>query len=339
MRTEINEIGEFGLIDRLTANFRPSQPSSILSIGDDAAVLDYGENFLLVSTDMLVEGVHFDLSYVPLVHLGYKAVTSSISDIAAMNGFPRQITIAIGLSNRFSVEAVEEIYKGVRKACESYNIDLIGGDTSSSRSGLILSVTAIGTVPKDMVAYRAGAKENDIVCVSGDLGGAYMGLQILEREKQVYLENKEMQPDLEAYDYVVSRQLRPEARTDIIHDLRERGLVPTSMIDISDGLASEILHLSHASSVGISIFSDNLPIANATLEATAEMNLNPITVALNGGEEYELLMTFKQSDYDKVKKLTELTPIGFVTNGKRNTLTTKGGEQVEIQAQGWVHYS
>jgi thiamine-monophosphate kinase len=336
-RTELKDLGEFGLIERIKAATKIVHPSTKMGIGDDAAVIDNGATYTLVSTDMLLEGIHFDLSYVPLKHLGYKAVTSNLSDIAAMNGFPKQITVNIGISNRFSLEAIDELYKGIHMACENYNVDLVGGDTSSSRGGLVISITAIGEVGKSEIAYRSGAKVNDVLCATGDLGAAYMGLQVLEREKQVFLEHKEMQPQLDDYDYIVSRQLKPEGRTDVIHELRDQKVVPTSMIDISDGLASEVLHLSKASGLGFNVFSDNLPIDHRTLSAVAEFNLNPLTIALNGGEDYELLMTISQADYEKVKGIPEITPIGFVTEEKENVLVTNAGERAELQAQGWVH--
>lgn len=336
-RTELKDLGEFGLIDRIKKATNIVHPSSVMGIGDDAAVIDAGATYMLVSTDMLLEGIHFDLSYAPLKHLGYKAVTSNISDIAAMNGFPKQITVSLGLSNRFSLEAIDELYEGIHMACKNYNVDLVGGDTSSSRGGLVISITAIGEVGKSQIAYRKGAKANDVLCSTGDLGAAYMGLQVLEREKQVFLENKEMQPELSDYDYIVGKQLKPEGRTDVIHELRDKGVVPTSMMDISDGLASEILHLSQNSKVGFNVFSDNLPIDNRTLSAVSEFKMNPLTVALNGGEDYELLMTISQADYEKVKGIPEITPIGFVTEKIENVLVTNAGERAQIQAQGWVH--
>ncbi|UBM58826.1 thiamine-phosphate kinase [Marinilongibacter aquaticus] len=336
-RTDLAELGEFGLIERIQKKVEYRQPSTVMGIGDDAAVIDSGTSFTLLSTDMLIEGIHFDLAYTPLRHLGYKSVAVNVSDIAAMNGLPTQITIGLGLSNRFSVEAVDEIYEGIYAACENYNVDLVGGDTCSSRSGLIISVTAYGTVDKDRVTYRKGAQDNDVLCTTGDLGAAYMGLQILEREKQVFLENPNMKPELEEHEYLVGRQLRPNGRTDIVHELREKGIVPTSMIDISDGLASEILHLSQHSEKGFTLFVDNLPIDNHTLMAANEFNLSPITPAINGGEDYELLMTIAQKDYDLVKSIPEITPIGFVTQEKNNILVTNSGEKVPLTAQGWKH--
>jgi thiamine-monophosphate kinase len=335
---DLNNLGEFGLIDKIAQEVTLYNKETIKGIGDDAAVLDLGNNFTLVSTDMLLEGVHFDLSYVPLKHLGYKAVAVNVSDIAAMNGIPKQITVSIGISSRFGYEAINALYEGINLACENYKIDLVGGDTSASRTGLTISITVVGEVVKDKIAYRSGAKTNDIVCVTGDLGAAYLGLQILEREKSVFLANPNMQPDLDKNEYVVGRQLRPDGRTDVIHEMNEKGLVPTSMIDISDGLASEILHLSKNSGKGFTIFVDNLPIDNQTLMAANEFNISPITVVMNGGEDYELLMTFSQSDYEKVKSIPEITPIGFVTDEPNNILVLNSGEKSQIVAQGWKHF-
>lgn len=338
-RTEISEIGgEFALIDRIAAATNTTLPETIKGIGDDAAVIDSGEFYTVVSTDMLLEGVHFDLSYVPLKHLGYKAVAVNVSDIAAMNAVPKQITVSIALSNRIPVEAIDELYDGIRSACEAYSIDLVGGDTTNSRSGLVISVTAIGTVAKDRVTYRSGAKPNDVLCVTGSLGAAYLGLQVLEREKQVFLADPNMQPQLDKHEYVVGKQLKPEARTDIIYDFIEGGIVPTSMIDISDGLASEVLHLCKASGVGIRVFEENVPVENPAMLTATEFNLNPITVALNGGEDYELLMTISQEDFEKVKNLSEITPIGFVTEEKGAFLVLNSGQLTPIKAQGWEHF-
>ncbi len=336
-RTELNALGEFGLIDRIKSKFTTQNPETITGIGDDAAVIDLGDKYMLISTDMLLEGVHFDLAYAPLRHLGYKAVAVNVSDIAAMNGIAKQITVSIGLSNRISVEAVDEIYEGIRFACEDYKVDLIGGDTSSSRSGLVLSITVTGLVDKDKIAYRNGAKANDILCVTGDLGAAYFGLQILEREKQEYLANPSMQPDLEEKSYLVGKQLKPEARADIIHELAEAGIVPTSMIDISDGLASEIIHLSTQSGVGALIFEEKLPIEDITMLTASEFNISPITAALNGGEDYQLLFTVKQADFDKIKNISDITPIGYMTEDKTVELVLKSGAKASIKAQGWNH--
>ncbi|MDW7691568.1 thiamine-phosphate kinase [Flammeovirgaceae bacterium SG7u.111] len=340
-RTEIQNLGEFGLIDKLASKVEIRQKSTLKGIGDDAAVIAKDEKEVtLVSTDMLVEGVHFDLSYVPLKHLGFKAVSVNVSDIAAMNGVPKQITVSIALTNRFSVEAVEEIYEGIYAACEAFHVDLVGGDTTSSRSGLVISVTAMGTCPKEKVAYRSGAKKGDLVCVTGDLGGAYLGLQILEREKQVYLANPDAQPQLEKYDYIVGRQLKPEARMDVIHTLREQQLVPTSMIDISDGLASELMHLCKNSDVGVVVYENKIPFAEKTLEvASEEFKIPAVTCALNGGEDYELLFTVDQKDFDKVKNHPDITLIGYIQekeNGKK--LVTQSEQVMDIKAQGWEHF-
>jgi thiamine-monophosphate kinase len=334
-KVSLESLGEFGLINRIKNRTTKYQKSTVYGIGDDAAVIDNGKNYLLISTDLLVEGVHFDLTYTPLKHLGYKAIAINVSDIAAMNGIPTQVTVSIAISSRFGLEAIDELYEGINQACEEYNIDLVGGDTSSSRAGIMISVTAIGEVEKNKIAYRSGAKPNDIVCVTGDLGAAYMGLQVLEREKQEYLANPGMQPKIDEKSYLVGRQLKPEGRTDIIHDLRELNVVPTSMIDISDGLASEILHLSANSGYGISVFFDNIPVENKTLETATEFNLNPITSVMNGGEDYELLMTFSQKDFELIKGIPEISPIGFVTDQPESWLVLNSGEKTRIQAQGW----
>lgn len=331
----LENLGEFGLIKRIKGNTKIYNDSSIYGIGDDAAVIDTGEKFTLISTDILIEGIHFDLTYTPLKHLGYKAIAINISDIAAMNGIPKQITVSLAISSKFGLEAIDELYEGINMACEAYHVDLVGGDTSSSRSGLIISVTAIGEVEKDKIVYRKGAQPNDILCVTGDLGAAYMGLQVLEREKQEFLANQNMQPKIDDKSYLVGRQLKPEGRTDIIHDLREKGIKPSAMIDISDGLASEILHLSANSGYGMTMFFENVPIENLTLETAAEFNMNPITSVMNGGEDYELLMTFSQKDFELVKEITEITPIGFVTEEKDNWLVLNSGEKTKIIAQGW----
>lgn len=337
-RTELSTLGEFGLINRIAQNINKKyNPETVWGIGDDAAVIDVGDRYMLLSTDMLLEGIHFDLSYTPLRHLGYKAVAVNISDIAAMNGIPKQITVSIAMSNRFSVEAVDELYAGIRMACESYNVDLVGGDTTASRSGLVISITATGFVEKDKVVYRNGAKPNDILCVTGDIGAAYLGLQVLEREKQVYMADPQMQPELEEKQYLVERLLKPEARTDVIYELRELGVHPTSMIDISDGLASEIMHICKQSGVGVNIYEDKLPVEDLTFLTASELNLSPITAAMNGGEDYELLFTIKQSDFDKIKNSAYITPIGFMTESKNYELILKSGTRAEIQAQGWVH--
>lgn len=338
-RSEITQLGEFGLIDKISQGFNLQNKNSLRGIGDDAAVIDSGEDCVLLSTDMLLEGIHFDLSYMPLQHLGYKAVAVNVSDIAAMNGIPEQITVSIGISNRFSVEAVEMLYQGIRAACANYGVDLVGGDTTSSSSGLVISISIVGRAAKDKVVYRTGAQVNDIVCVTGDLGAAFMGLQVLEREKQVFLTNPEMQPDLEKYEYLVGRQLKPDARMDIIYELAELQIVPSAMIDISDGLASETLHLSRNSGVGIKLFEENIPIDNITFDTALEFNLDPIVCALNGGEDYELLFTIRQTDFEKVKKHPDIHFIGHVQEKeKQNVLISKQGTVVPLKAQGWDHF-
>lgn len=339
-RSEIAQLGEFGLIDRIASQFEVRNKSTQKAIGDDAAVIDTGtEEVLLVSTDMLLEGVHFNLSYVPLKHLGYKAVAVNVSDIAAMNGRPEQITIGLGLSNRFSLEAVDELYAGIKAACESYGVDLVGGDTSTSHAGLVLSITVLGKANRSQVAYRNGARPNDIICVTGDLGSAYLGLQVLEREREVFLANPDMQPDLERYEYLVGRQLKPEARMDVIHELRDLGVKPTAMIDISDGLASELLHISRQSNVGIRLFEDKVPIDSVAFETAVEFNMDPITCALNGGEDYELLFTISPHDYEKLKNHPDIHFIGH-THDKpaQNLMVTKQENVVPLQAQGWNHF-
>jgi thiamine-monophosphate kinase len=339
-RLEISQLGEFGLIERINRNFLPGLPSSLKGIGDDAAVIDAGSDCLLVSTDMLVEGVHFDLAYTPIHHLGYKAVAINVSDIAAMNGKAEQILVSIALSNRFSIEAIDALYQGIKTACENYKLDLVGGDTTSSVSGLVISITAIGRAKKEKITYRNGARPNDIICVTGDLGAAFVGLQILEREKQVYLANPEMQPSLEKYEYPIGRQLKPEARTDVVFDLEEAGVKPTSMIDISDGLASELLHISQQSKAGVRIYEDKVPIDHVSYETAIEFQLDPITCALNGGEDYELLFTISQADQEKIKNHPDIHMIGYVhERGNENILITKQGSAIPLRAQGWDHFS
>ena len=337
-RTELTALGEFGLIDHLSKHFPNKVDSTILGIGDDAAVIKLGSKYLAISTDMMVEGVHFDLTYTPLKHLGYKAVTSNLSDICAMNGLPKQITVSLAFSNRFSLEAIEELYEGIRLACEKYEIDLIGGDTSTSRSGLMISVTAIGEVSQKKITKRSGAKSGDLLVLSGDIGGAYMGLQILEREKRVFLEHKQMQPDLEPYDYIVGRQLKPEARLDVIKILDELDIVPTSMMDVSDGVASELHHLGKASGVGFEVYEDKIPLDQQTLDTALSFNLNPSIAALNGGEDYELLFTVDQKHYDKLKNHLDFSIIGHATESAgKYVLNTRAGNSFDIKAQGWNH--
>ncbi len=338
-RTNIDQLGEFGLIDRIMKPFSSRHPDTVLGVGDDAAIIQPGDEQLVITSDMLLEGIHFDLAYVPLEHLGYKAVAVNISDIAAMNAIPKQITVNLGLSNRFSVEAVEALYRGIGYACENYKVDLVGGDTTSSASGLVISVTAVGVAPSDLITRRSTVQESDIVCVTGDLGGAYLGLQILEREKQVYLDAPDQQPQLDKYSYVVRRQLRPEARMDLVHELRDVGVVPTAMIDVSDGLASELFHLSKQSNVGFRIFEENIPYDQQTYETAVEFQLSPITCALNGGEDYELLFTISQADYEKIKNQADIHSIGYAQKQELGLqLATKAGQLVDMQAQGWNHF-
>ena len=336
-RTELDSLGEFGLIKHLTEFVEIYNPSSLKGIGDDAAVIKYANDMqTVVSTDMLVEGVHFDLTYMPMKHLGYKAITVNLSDICAMNATPKQVTVSIAASNRFSVEALEELYAGILFACQKYKVDLIGGDTTSSTSGLVISVTAIGEAVKENIVYRNGAKEKDLLCVSGDLGGAYMGLQMLEREKSVFKDNPKIQPDLDGNDYILERQLKPEPRVDVIDLLKSLNVLPTSMIDVSDGLASEIIHLSTQSEVGCELYEEKIPIDPQTFDRAREFNLDPTVCALSGGEDYELLFTVPMSDYDKIKNVPDFTIIGHMTAKSSGVnLVTKSGSSHPITAQGW----
>lgn len=336
-RTELSELGEFGLIKHLTENILLKNKSSIKGVGDDAALIEttVGKQ-TVVTTDMLVEGVHFDLMYTPLKHLGYKAVIVNLSDICAMNARPKQITVSLAMSNRFSLEAIEELYSGIYMACDQYDVDLIGGDTTSTTSGLVISVTAIGEVDPLKVSLRSGARSGDLIVVTGDLGGAFMGLQVLEREKNVFKSTPAAQPDLSGYDYILQRQLKPEARIDIIDLLEKLEVVPTSMIDISDGLASEIMHIADQSFVGADIYEEKLPIDPLTSQSAAEFNLVPTTCALNGGEDYELLFTIKQVDYEKIKGNPNLSVIGHITTEDAPCrMIARGGEPIAIRAQGW----
>jgi thiamine-monophosphate kinase len=338
IRTELSELGEFRLIDHLTEGIKPHNNSTIYGIGDDAAVIDNGTRRTLVSTDLLIESVHFDLTFTPLKHLGYKAAAVNFSDIAAMNGTPRQLLIGLSVSNRFSVEALDEFYAGLRMACERYKVDLVGGDTTTSVSGLMISGTVIGDADPDDVTYRHTANVNDLICVSGDLGGAYMGLLLLEREKQVFKANPEMQPDLDGYDYILERQLKPEPRLDIIKLLKDVKVKPTAMIDISDGLASEILHICTRSKVGCVLYEEKIPIDPSTAIMAVDFNISPITAAMNGGEDYELLFTVAMSDYEVLKDLHEITIIGHITAENAGVnLVAKDGVQIPIEAQGWNH--
>ena len=339
-RTELSDLGEFALIEHLTQDFQTKHPETLLGIGDDAAVIDIGNGMCqVVSTDLLVEGVHFDLTYMPLKHLGFKAVAVNVSDICAMNAIPKQITVAIAVSNRFSVEALEELYAGIKTACSEYEIDLIGGDTTSSQSGLMISITAIGTAAQEAIAYRSGAKEYDLLVVSGDLGGAYMGLQVLEREKEVFKTNPSIQPDLDGHDYILQRQLKPQARRDVIGYLKELGVKPTSMIDISDGLASEVLHLCKASEVGCHVYDEKIPIDAKTSMVAMDFNLDPSMCALNGGEDYELLFTIAQKDIELIQSNPNFTIIGHITNAADgNYYVDKSGSVVTLRAQGWKQF-
>ena len=338
--TPISTLGEFGLIKHLTQFFPVENISTELGVGDDAAIINAEGKKVLVSTDMFTEGVHFNLGYTPLKHLGYKVVVAGISDIAAMNAVPTQIMISVAVSNRFPVEALEEIYAGVQLACRRYKVDLVGGDTTSSQTGLVINVTTVGLESSEKIINRNGVKPNDLLVVTGDLGGAYMGLQILEREHSVYLKNPNMQPEMEGYDYILERQLKPEARTDIKGILEELGVKPTSMIDISDGLASEVLHLSDRSKVGFRIYEEKIPMDELTISTADEFNLNPVMTALNGGEDYELLFTISQSDFDKIKNNPDFTIIGHAVEEEQgNYLVLRGSNELaELTAQGWDAY-
>ena len=335
-QTKLSEIGEFGLIARLTENIKLKNVSSLKGVGDDAAVLSYPDKKIVVTTDLLTEGIHFNLMYCPLKHLGYKAVIVNISDIYAMNATPRQITVSIAISSKFSIQAVEELYSGIHLACEKYGVDLVGGDTTSSLTGLIISITAIGEANEDELVYRSGAKETDLVCVTGDLGGAYMGLQLLERENEVFKVNPNQKPLFEGYDYILERQLKPEARNDIKELLKTLDIKPTSMIDISDGLSSEVIHLCKASKVGCSIYEDKIPLDTQTKDFAEELSINPLVAALNGGEDYELLFTVPLSAYDLIKKEFDITIIGHIVPESEGAhLITTGGSVIPLQAQGW----
>ena len=337
--TEIAELGEFGLIDHLLKDNVLQRSSTIKGPGDDAAVLKHGDGLSVVSTDLLVEGIHFDLMYTPLKHLGYKSIAVNVSDICAMNARPEQVTVSLGISNRFSVEALEELYSGIYAACKRFGVDLIGGDTTSSNKGLIISVTAIGRTTEDEVVYRSGAKPGDLLCVSGNLGGAYLGLQLLEREKQLFLENPKTQPDLEDQNYVVGRQLKPEARTDIINMFREDKFRPTSMIDVSDGLTSDLFHICRNSEVGAIIFESQVPIHQDAKLMALKFNMDPITSALNGGEDYEMLFTADPVDLDKIKMMADIYIIGDMILPERGIkLQTEQNRFVDLTAQGWQHF-
>lgn len=335
-RTEIAALGEFGLIEQLTRNIELQNASSILGVGDDAAVIDHFGKQTVITTDLLLEGIHFDLMYTPLKHLGYKSVVVNLSDVYAMNAEPTQITLSIGISNRFSVEAIQEFYEGVYAACEKYGVDLIGGDTSASQKGFVISVTAIGEVAPDKFVKRSTAQKGDLICVSGNLGGAFLGLTLMEREKRIYLENPQLQPDLENEAYIVGRLLKPEARKDIIAFFAANEIVPTSMMDISDGLSSEVLHLCKQSGLGCRIYEEKLPVADEARKAAFKFGLDPTVCALNGGEDYELIFTLKQEDYDRITLNEEISVVGYMTDaGEGCKLFSRGGNSFDLTAQGW----
>ena len=335
-RTEIASLGEFGLIDYLTKNFEIHNASTILSVGDDAAVIDHFGKQTVISTDLLLEGIHFDLMYTPLKHLGYKAVMVNLSDIYAMNATPTQLTMSIGISNRFSLEALNEFYEGVYLACEKHNVDLVGGDTSTSNKGFIISVTAIGEVVPNLFVKRSTAQLGDLICVSGDLGGAFLGLTLMEREKSIYLENPQIQPDLENESYIVGRLLKPEARKDIIEFFEQQKIVPTSMMDVSDGISSEVLHLCKQSELGCMLYEEKLPLSEESRKAAFKFGLDPTVCALSGGEDYELIFTLKQEDHDKIILNEEISVIGYMTDiAEGCKITTKGGNTHPVTAQGW----
>lgn len=338
--TELSTLGEFGLIDHLTRSIKHKNTSTLRGVGDDAAVLDYGQKRVLVSTDMLIQGIHFDLTYTPLKHLGYKSVAVNASDIYAMNGTPKQITVALAVSNHFSVESLEELYSGIYLACEHYGIDLVGGDTTSSKTGLCISVTVLGEANEEDIVYRSTACENQLICVSGDLGAAYMGLQLLEREKIVFQDNKDVQPDFAGYEYILERQLKPEARKDIVELLREKSIRPTAMIDVSDGLASEIMHICKDSGVGCNIYEEKIPIDYQTFKMAEELNMNATVCALSGGEDYELLFTVPVDKYDLLTALPGISVIGHTCKvGDGYQMTTRDGNTFELKAQGWTNFT
>jgi thiamine-monophosphate kinase len=338
-RTEIASLGEFGLIEHLTKNFEIHHASTVVSVGDDAAVIDHFGKQTVVTTDLLIEGVHFDLMYTPLKHLGYKSVVVNLSDVYAMNATPTQITMSIGISNRFSVEALDEFYEGVFAACQKYGVDLIGGDTSASQKGFIISVTAIGEVTPNRFVKRSTAQKGDLICLTGNVGGAFLGLTLLEREKQIYIENPKVQPDLENEDYIVGRLLKPEARKDIIEFFELNNIIPTSMMDVSDGVSSEVLHLCRQSGLGCRVYEEKLPMADQTRQAAFKFGLDPTVCALNGGEDYELIFTLKQEDYDKITLQEEIAVIGYMGDLEEGTkLITKGGNTYDITAQGWTAF-
>ena len=335
-RTEISELGEFGLIRHLTKDLKTVQPSTVKAVGDDAAVIDAGGDNVLVTTDLLLEGIHFNLEYVPLRYLGYKAAVVNISDICAMNATPTQLTVALGISKRFSVEDIEQLYAGLRAACEKYNVDLVGGDTCASMTGLTISITCIGQAKEEDIVYRNGAKENDLICVTGNLGSAYLGLQLLERERVALNGNDNVQPDFKGKEYMLQRQLYPQARKDIIDLLREKGIHPTAMMDISDGLSSELMHICSQSGVGCAIYEDKIPIDYEAAVVAEQLDLNIVTCALNGGEDYELLFTCSLNDYDKLLALDDVYFVGHITKKEQGMLLIgRNGEQLHLKAQGW----
>lgn len=336
--TEIATLGEFGLIDRLTGDIQLTQPTSLKGVGDDAAVLDHAGKQILVTTDLLLEGIHFDLVYVPLKHLGYKAAVVNFSDIYAMNGIPQQITVSLGISKRFTVEDLEDFYGGLKLACDIYGVDIVGGDTTSSLTGFTISITCIGSTDKDKVVYRNGAKDTDLLYVSGDLGASYMGLQLLEREKSVFEGSSEVQPDFTGKEYLLERQLKPEARKDIVAQLAVNGIVPTAMIDISDGLSSDLLHICKQSNVGCQLFEERLPVDYQTAAMAETFNMNVTTVALNGGEDYELLFTVPLTLHEKMSSVSGIHLIGHITKPEQGCyLVTRDGQEMQLRAQGWNH--
>ena len=337
---KIEEIGEFGLINRINSKFNSNRKSTIIGIGDDSAIIDHSKSLTLITSDMLIEGVHFDLSFFPLKHLGYKSVVVNLSDIFAMNGCPDQIILNIGISSKFSLKAIDEFYDGIKIACDEYSVDLVGGDTTSSITGMVISCTAIGTVLQKNISLRSGATENDVLCVSGDLGRSFLGLKILQREKRVFLNNPEMQPKLNSYKNIIEKQLRPVARVDIINILKENKIIPSSMIDISDGLASEILHLSEASNLGVKIFEEKLPILEETKLVAKEFDLNFSNCALNGGEEYELLFSITPNEYELIKKNNiDIKPIGYFTKDKSKKIVLSNNKEDELKSFGWKHFN
>ena len=337
---KIEEIGEFGLINRINSKFNSNRKSTIIGIGDDSAIIDHSKSLTLITSDMLIEGVHFDLSFFPLKHLGYKSVVVNLSDIFAMNGCPDQIILNIGISSKFSLKAIDEFYDGIKIACDEYSVDLVGGDTTSSITGMVISCTAIGTVLKKNISLRSGAKENDVLCVSGDLGRSFLGLKILQREKRVFLNNPEMQPKLNSYKNIIEKQLRPVARVDIINILKDYKIIPSSMIDISDGLASEILHLSEASNLGVKIFEEKLPILEETKLVAKEFDLNVSNCALNEGEEYELLFSITPNEYELIKKNNiDIKPIGYFTKDKSKKIVLSNDKEDELKSFGWKHFN